>query len=242
MAQIALTFDLCVWDVKSLTLRADTIEELMRNSQDIALNGALWWLTAQTCEGASVLAPIRWQWAPVRLYRLEFKLASVDGCRRDKNSPRDKELSLWIAQVHLDTAPGLHLAPLITHCLTHIWEYTSIYIRVYSWHLHTGILYIALSAFTLISKHFHLIQDVINRIRRKEIQHFFYLLSPTYTCRWTMFMRHWPGRIRTNPFLRVAGNVQCLLNRHRLWSCSEAQGDGWRGLNLSSTCKVKLIN
>lgn len=40
MAQIALTFDLCVWDVKSLTLSADTREESKSNSKEIALNGA----------------------------------------------------------------------------------------------------------------------------------------------------------------------------------------------------------
>lgn len=50
MAQIALTFDLCVWDVKSLTLSADTREELKSNSKEIALNGALWWYTAPARE------------------------------------------------------------------------------------------------------------------------------------------------------------------------------------------------
>lgn len=161
MAQIALTFDLCIWDAKSLTQSADTREELKRNRKEIALNGALWWYTAQACEGVYVLAPIRWQWAPVSLYRLEFKPAFVDGCRRDKNSLRYKELSLWIVQVRLDTAPGLHLAPLITHCLTHIWEYTFIYIRVCKRHLHTGMLYIKPSTFTLITNHFHPVQDMI---------------------------------------------------------------------------------
>lgn len=59
MAQIALTFDLCVWDVKSLTLSADTREELKSNRKEIALNGALWWYTPPACEGAYVLAAIR---------------------------------------------------------------------------------------------------------------------------------------------------------------------------------------
>lgn len=98
---------------------------------------------------------------PVRLYRLESKQAFVDGCRRDKNSFRYKELSLRIVQVRLDTAPGLHLAPLITRCLTHIWEYTFIYIRVCKRHLHTGMLYFKLSTFTLITNHSHPVQDMI---------------------------------------------------------------------------------
>lgn len=59
MAQIALTFDLYIWDVKSLTLSADTREELKSNSKEVALNGALRWYTAPTREGAYVLAAIR---------------------------------------------------------------------------------------------------------------------------------------------------------------------------------------
>lgn len=43
-----------------------------------------------------------------------------NGCRRVKNSLHYKELSLWIARVHLDTAAGLHLAVSITPCLPHI--------------------------------------------------------------------------------------------------------------------------
>lgn len=55
MAQIALTFDLCVWDIRCLTVSAEMREEL--KSEEIALNGGLWWHTVQVCAGAYMLAP-----------------------------------------------------------------------------------------------------------------------------------------------------------------------------------------
>lgn len=42
MAQIALTFDLFVWDIKPITLSTEMREELKGNNKDIALNGGLW--------------------------------------------------------------------------------------------------------------------------------------------------------------------------------------------------------
>lgn len=62
MAQIALTFDLCVGDIMSLITSADTREESKRNTKEIALNGDLWRYTAQVCEWVYVLVPFRWQW------------------------------------------------------------------------------------------------------------------------------------------------------------------------------------
>lgn len=58
-----MTFDLCVWNIKSLTLSADIREELKSTREEIALNGGPCWDTAQVCAGAYALAPIRRQWA-----------------------------------------------------------------------------------------------------------------------------------------------------------------------------------
>lgn len=45
-----------------------------------------------------------------------------------------------------------------------------------------------------------------------------------FLCTDTQFYIHnWAGRIRTSPFLLAAGNIHCLLNRHRLSCCSEPQ-------------------
>lgn len=46
MAQIALTFDLCVWDIKCLTLSAEMREELKSEAFGV-----------QVCAGAYMLAP-----------------------------------------------------------------------------------------------------------------------------------------------------------------------------------------
>lgn len=88
MAQIALTFDLCVWDIKSLTLSGDMREELKRYFAE-------WWPLVAHSTGVSGSArpPSGHNGRHVRLHQLEFKLSAVGGCRRDKNSLLCKELS-----------------------------------------------------------------------------------------------------------------------------------------------------
>ena len=87
--------------------------------------------------------------------------------------------------------------------------------RVYKSHTRTRILGYSLCYPSICPFPF---QDMTYCFQTEGNEVFLLFVEPNvlYPCRSTMFTRDWTGRIRTNPFLRVAGNVHCLLNRHRL--------------------------